>query len=25
GRFLEKSDYKLEPGGDYSFIVRANF
>ncbi|NJK37944.1 MAG: DUF3146 family protein [Oscillatoriales cyanobacterium RM2_1_1] len=23
GRFLEKWDYQLEPGGDYSFIVRA--
>ena len=24
GRFLEKWDYKLEPGGDYSFTIRAN-
>jgi hypothetical protein len=24
-RFLVKSDYRLEPGGDYSFIVRARF
>jgi hypothetical protein len=23
GRFLEKQDYQLEPGGDYTFIVRA--
>ena len=23
GRFLEKCDYQLEPGGDYSFIIRA--
>nr|WP_199315559.1 DUF3146 family protein [Planktothrix sp. FACHB-1355] len=23
GRFLEKSDYKLEPGGDYAFTIRA--
>ncbi|HIK10621.1 MAG TPA: DUF3146 family protein [Oscillatoriaceae cyanobacterium M33_DOE_052] len=22
-RFLEKSDYQLEPGGDYSFTIRA--
>ncbi|HAX75597.1 MAG TPA: DUF3146 domain-containing protein [Cyanobacteria bacterium UBA11372] len=22
-RFLEKSDYKLEPGGDYAFTIRA--
>ena len=22
-RFLEQSDYKLEPGGDYSFTIRA--
>ncbi|EKD07418.1 DUF3146 family protein [Limnospira fusiformis KN01] len=25
GRFLEKWDYKLEPGGDYSFTIRAKF
>lgn len=24
-RFLVKSDYKLEPGGDYNFIIRAKF
>ena len=24
-RFLVKADYKLEPGGDYSFNVRAKF
>ena len=24
GRFLEKCDYQLEPGGDYSFTIRAN-
>lgn len=23
GRFLEKCDYQLEPGGDYSFTIRA--
>ncbi len=23
GRFLEQSDYLLEPGGDYEFTVRA--
>ncbi|ERN43159.1 protein of unknown function (DUF3146) [Rubidibacter lacunae KORDI 51-2] len=23
GRFLERSDYQLEPGGDYQFKVRA--
>jgi hypothetical protein len=23
GRFLEKCDYHLEPGGDYSFTIRA--
>jgi Protein of unknown function (DUF3146) len=23
GRFLERSDYQLEPGGDYEFTVRA--
>jgi hypothetical protein len=23
GRFLEKSDYQLEPGSDYSFTIRA--
>jgi hypothetical protein len=23
GRFLEKWDYQLEPGGDYSFTIRA--
>jgi Protein of unknown function (DUF3146) len=22
-RFLEQSDYKLEPGGDYAFTIRA--
>ena len=22
-RFLERSDYQLEPGGDYQFVVRA--
>jgi len=22
-RFLEQSDYQLEPGGDYSFTIRA--
>lgn len=25
GRFLEKCDYQLEPGGDYSFTIRAQF
>jgi hypothetical protein len=25
GRFLEKQDYQLEPGGDYAFIIRAEF
>jgi hypothetical protein len=25
GRFLERYDYQLEVGGDYEFIVRANF
>ncbi len=25
GRFLEKWDYRLEPGGDYSFTIRARF
>jgi hypothetical protein len=25
GRFLEKWDYKLEPGGDYSFTIRGKF
>ena len=25
GRFLEHSDYQLEPGGDYQFTVRAEF
>lgn len=25
GRFLEKWDYQLEPGGDYTFQIRANF
>lgn len=25
GRFLEKWDYQLEPGGDYSFTIRAQF
>lgn len=24
GRFLEKWDYQLEPGGDYTFQIRAN-
>ncbi|WP_456297638.1 DUF3146 family protein [Dactylococcopsis salina] len=23
GRFLERCDYQLEPGGDYEFTVRA--
>ncbi|OLP17569.1 hypothetical protein BST81_14670 [Leptolyngbya sp. 'hensonii'] len=23
GRFLERCDYRLEPGGDYSFTIRA--
>ena len=23
GRFLEKWDYQLEPGGDYAFTIRA--
>jgi hypothetical protein len=23
GRFLERCDYQLEPGGDYSFTIRA--
>ncbi|WP_088890875.1 DUF3146 family protein [Leptolyngbya ohadii] len=23
-RFLEQSDYQLEPGGDYSFTIRAD-
>ncbi|MEM7772347.1 MAG: DUF3146 family protein [Cyanobacteria bacterium P01_E01_bin.6] len=23
GRFLERSDYQLEPGGDYTFNIRA--
>lgn len=23
GRFLERSDYQLEPGGDYEFTVRS--
>lgn len=23
GRFLEQSDYQLEPGGDYAFKIRA--
>jgi hypothetical protein len=22
GRFLEQQDYNLEPGGDYSFVIR---
>ena len=22
-RFLERSDYQLEPGGDYEFLLRA--
>lgn len=25
GRFLEQCDYQLEPGGNYSFVVRAQF
>jgi hypothetical protein len=25
GRFLERSDYQLEPGGDYMFTVRGKF
>ncbi|MDJ1177256.1 DUF3146 family protein [Roseofilum sp. BLCC_M91] len=25
GRFLEQRDYQLEPGGDYTFTVRAQF
>jgi hypothetical protein len=25
GRFLERCDYQLEPGGDYEFTVRAEF
>lgn len=24
GRFLEQRDYQLEPGGDYSFTIRAS-
>lgn len=24
-RFLERCDYQLEPGGDYSFVIRAEF
>lgn len=24
GRFLEAKDYQLEPGGDYSFTIRAD-
>lgn len=24
GRFLERFDYQLEPGGDYSFTIRAD-
>jgi hypothetical protein len=24
GRFLERCDYQLEPGGDYEFTVRAD-
>lgn len=24
-RFLERYDYQLEPGGDYSFTIRAQF
>lgn len=24
GRFLERCDYQLEAGGDYSFTIRAN-
>ncbi|MCG9891743.1 MAG: DUF3146 family protein [Thermosynechococcaceae cyanobacterium MS004] len=25
GRFLEQQDYRLEPGGDYSFQIRSQF
>jgi hypothetical protein len=25
GRFLERCDYQLEPGGDYEFVLRAKF
>ncbi len=25
GRFLERCDYQLEPGGDYQFTLRAKF
>jgi len=25
GRFLEHSDYQLEPGSDYQFVLRAKF
>jgi hypothetical protein len=25
GRFLEQQDYCLEPGGDYSFLIRSEF
>jgi hypothetical protein len=25
GRFLEQQDYRLEPGGDYSFQIRSKF
>ncbi|MGB8702890.1 MAG: DUF3146 family protein [Thermosynechococcaceae cyanobacterium] len=25
GRFLEQQDYRLEPGGDYSFQIRCQF
>ncbi len=25
GRFLERCDYQLEPGGDYQFTLRASF
>ncbi len=25
GRFLERYDYQLEPGGDYEFTVKAKF
>lgn len=24
GRFLERCDYQLEPGGDYTFTIRAS-
>lgn len=25
GRFLERCDYQLEPGGNYTFTIRAHF